>query len=78
MILIKEQTERQNKFLQELKLDKQIEKFRIREIKELEKWANDPDDTSVPLSSVRTTSDEDVEAGQEIIFEGNFRLFFGL
>ena len=36
-ILRKEQTERQKKFLQELKLDKQIEKFRVREVKELEK-----------------------------------------
>ena len=33
----KEQAERQKRFLQELKLEKQIEKFRIREIKELEK-----------------------------------------
>ncbi len=36
-ILRKEQTERQKKFLQELKIDQQIEKFRIREIKELAK-----------------------------------------
>jgi len=36
-ILRKEQAERQRKFLEELKLEKQIEKFRIREIKELEK-----------------------------------------
>ena len=36
-ILRKEQAERQRKFLQELKLDKQIEKFRVREVKELEK-----------------------------------------
>ncbi len=36
-ILRKEQTERQRKFLEELKLDKQIEKFRVREVKELEK-----------------------------------------
>ena len=36
-ILRKEQAERQKKFLQELKLEKQIEKFRIREVKELEK-----------------------------------------
>ncbi len=35
-ILRKEQAERQKKFLQELKLEKQIEKFRIREVKELE------------------------------------------
>ena len=33
----KEQAERQKRFLQELKIEKQIEKFRIREIKELEK-----------------------------------------
>ena len=32
-----EQAERQKKFLQKLKLDKQIEKFRVREVKELEK-----------------------------------------
>ncbi len=36
-LLRKEQAERQKKFLQELKLEKQIEKFRIREVKELEK-----------------------------------------
>ena len=36
-ILRKEQAERQRKFLEELKIEKQIEKFRIREIKELEK-----------------------------------------
>ena len=36
-ILRKEQSERQRRFLQELKLDKQIEKFRVREVKELEK-----------------------------------------
>jgi len=36
-IIRKEQAERQRKFLEELKIDKQIEKFRIREIKELEK-----------------------------------------
>ena len=36
-ILRKEQSERQRKFLEELKLDKQIEKFRVREVKELEK-----------------------------------------
>ena len=36
-ILRKEQTERQRKFLEEIKLQKQIEKFRVREIKELEK-----------------------------------------
>ena len=41
-----------------------------KEIKELEKWANDPDDTSVPLSGVRTSGDDDVEAGQEEISEG--------
>ena len=35
-ILRKEQAERQKIFLQELKLEKQIEKFRIREVKELE------------------------------------------
>ena len=33
----REQAEKQRKFLKELKLEKQIEKFRIREIKELEK-----------------------------------------
>ncbi len=36
-IIRKEQAERQRRFLQEIKLEKQIEKFRIREIKELEK-----------------------------------------
>ena len=36
-ILRAEQAERQKQFLKQLKLDKQIEKFRIREIKELEK-----------------------------------------
>ncbi len=36
-ILRKEQAERQKRFLQELKIEKQIDKFRIREIKELEK-----------------------------------------
>ena len=36
-IIRKEQAERQRKFLEELKIDKQIEKFRIREIKELGK-----------------------------------------
>jgi len=36
-ILRKEQAERQKRFLEELKLDKQIEKFRVREVKELEK-----------------------------------------
>ena len=36
-ILRIEQAEKQKKFLQQLKLDKQIEKFRIREVKELEK-----------------------------------------
>jgi len=36
-ILRKEQAERQRIFLEELKLDKQIEKFRVREVKELEK-----------------------------------------
>ena len=35
-LLRKEQAERQKKFLQELKLEKQIEKFRVREVKELE------------------------------------------
>tara|TARA_B100000579_G_scaffold22778_1_gene16068 strand:- start:1117 stop:2310 length:1194 start_codon:yes stop_codon:yes gene_type:complete len=35
-ILRKEQAERQKRFLQELKLEKQIEKFRIREVKELQ------------------------------------------
>ena len=41
-----------------------------KEIKELEDWVNDPNDTSVPLSGIRTTSDDDVEAGQELISEG--------
>jgi len=36
-ILRKEQAQRQKRFLEEIKLDKQIEKFRVREIKELEK-----------------------------------------
>ena len=36
-IVRKEQAEKQRQFLQQLKLDKQIEKFRIRELKELEK-----------------------------------------
>jgi len=36
-ILRKEQAARQRQFLEELKLDKQIEKFRVREVKELEK-----------------------------------------
>ncbi len=36
-ILRIEQAEKQKKFLQQLKLDKQIEKFRIREVKELER-----------------------------------------
>ena len=36
-LLRKEQAERQRQFLEELKLEKQIEKFRVREIKELEK-----------------------------------------
>ena len=36
-ILRKEQSERQRKFLEELKLQKQIDKFRVREVKELEK-----------------------------------------
>ncbi len=36
-IIRKEQAEKQKKFLEELKIEKQIEKFRIREIKELEK-----------------------------------------
>ncbi len=36
-ILRKEQAARQRKFLEELKIDKQIEKFRVREVKELEK-----------------------------------------
>mgnify|MGYP001224908214 FL=1 len=36
-ILRQEQSERQKKFLEEIKLQKQIEKFRVREIKELEK-----------------------------------------
>ena len=36
-LIRKEQSERQRKFLEELKIERQIEKFRIREIKELEK-----------------------------------------
>tara|TARA_Y100001970_G_scaffold43945_1_gene54869 strand:- start:1148 stop:2329 length:1182 start_codon:yes stop_codon:yes gene_type:complete len=36
-IIRKEQAERQKRFLQEIRLEKQIQKFRIREIKELEK-----------------------------------------
>ncbi|MDC0215772.1 hypothetical protein OAJ75_01610, partial [Candidatus Pelagibacter sp.] len=36
-IIRKEQANKQRKFLEELKIEKQIEKFRIREIKELEK-----------------------------------------
>ena len=36
-LIRKELAERQKRFLQEIKLEKQIEKFRIREIKELEK-----------------------------------------
>ena len=36
-ILRIEQSEKQKQFLQQLRLDKQIEKFRIREVKELEK-----------------------------------------
>jgi len=36
-LIRKEKAERQKRFLQEIKLEKQIEKFRIREIKELEK-----------------------------------------
>ena len=36
-IVRKEQADRQKRFLEELKIEKQIEKFRIREIKELEK-----------------------------------------
>ena len=36
-IIRKEQAEKQRKFLEEIKIEKQIEKFRIREIKELEK-----------------------------------------
>ena len=36
-IIRKEQAEKQRKFLEELKIEKQIEKFRVREIKELEK-----------------------------------------
>ena len=36
-IVRKEQAEKQKQFLQQLKLDRQIEKFRIRELKELEK-----------------------------------------
>ena len=36
-LIRKEQAEKQKKFLEELKIEKQIEKFRIREIKEIEK-----------------------------------------
>tara|TARA_B100000686_G_scaffold342516_1_gene421816 strand:+ start:62 stop:1237 length:1176 start_codon:yes stop_codon:yes gene_type:complete len=36
-LIRKEQSERQKRFLEEIKLEKQIEKFRIREVKELEK-----------------------------------------
>ena len=36
-LIRKEQADRQKRFLQEIKLEKQIDKFRIREIKELEK-----------------------------------------
>ena len=36
-IIRKEQAEKQRKFLEEIKIEKQIKKFRIREIKELEK-----------------------------------------
>ncbi len=36
-ILRQEQAERQKRFLEELKLEKQIDKFRVREVKELEK-----------------------------------------
>ena len=36
-IVRKEQAERQKRFLQELKIEQQIEKFRVREVKELEK-----------------------------------------
>ena len=36
-IVRKEQAEKQKQFLQQIKLEKQIEKFRIREVKELEK-----------------------------------------
>ena len=36
-LLRKEQAERQKKFLQELRIQRQIERFRIREVKELEK-----------------------------------------
>ena len=36
-ILRQEQAKRQKRFLEELKLEKQIEKFRVREVKELEK-----------------------------------------
>ncbi len=36
-LLRKEQAERQKRFLQELRLEQQIEKFRVREVKELEK-----------------------------------------
>ena len=36
-LLRKEQAEKQRQFLRQLQIEKQIEKFRIREIKELEK-----------------------------------------
>ena len=41
-----------------------------KEIEVLKKWANDPNDTTVPLSGVSTTSDDEVEAGKEVISEG--------
>ena len=41
-----------------------------KEIDELKKWTNDPNDTSVPLSGGRATDDEDMDTGQEVISEG--------
>ena len=41
-----------------------------KEIAELEKWVNDPNDTSVPLSGVRTAGDDDMDAEQDVISEG--------
>ena len=41
-----------------------------KEIDELKKWANDPNDTSVPLSGGRAAGDEDMDTGQEVISEG--------
>ena len=40
-----------------------------KEIAELEKWVNDPNDTSVPLAGVRTAGDDDIDTGQDVISE---------